>query len=155
MRDELKSYLERCKLDESEQTVKDLLESYNTSEDSEQLQVSETYSQGPEVGTRSSDDEVHSSSSTVEPRKLKPKSLNTDVAAKTTPVTEVNQRNPTTTPRNRDLWNKNAAANSTSETVKKSVKKPQKPNKQEPIQGKDKVIKHGKKQLSGKGQHNN
>ncbi|XP_038878685.1 uncharacterized protein LOC120070866 isoform X1 [Benincasa hispida] len=149
MRDELKSYIDRCNLDESEQTVNDLLESYNTAEDTERLQVSETISQGPEVGTRSSDDEVHSSSSSVEPRKFKPKSLNTDVT-KTTLGTEVNQRNPTTTPRNRGFWNKNAAPNSTSETAKKSVKKPYKPNKQEPIQGKEKAKKQGKKQLNEK-----
>lgn len=136
MRDELKAYMDRCNLNASEQAVKDLLESYNAAEETEQVQVSETFSQGPEVGTRSSDDEVHSSSSTVEPRNLKPKSLSTDV---------------TKTPRNRGLWNKNAAPNSTSETVKKPVKKPQKPNKQEPIQGKEKAKKQGKKQLSEKG----
>nr|XP_023530900.1 uncharacterized protein LOC111793302 [Cucurbita pepo subsp. pepo] len=135
MRDELKAYMDRCNLNASEQAVKDLLESYNAAEETEQVQVSETFSQGPEVGTRSSDDEVHSSSSTVEPRNLKPKSLSTDV---------------TKTPRNRGLWNKNAAPNSTSETVKKPVKKPQKPNKQEPIQGKEKAKKQGKKQLSEK-----
>lgn len=150
MRDELKSYINRCNLDESEQTVKDLLENYNSAQETEQLQVSESITQGPEVGTRSSDDEVHSSSSSVEPRKLKPKSLNADVA-KTTPVTEVNQRNLTTTPRNRGTWNKNAAPNSTSETTKKSLKKPHKPNKQEPIQGREKTKKQAKKQPSEKG----
>lgn len=151
MREELKSYIDRCNLDESEQTVKDLLESYNSAEETEQLQDSETFSQGPELGTRSSDEEVHSSSSTVEPRKLKPKSLNTDVTKTTTPVTGVKQRNLTTTPTNRGFWNKNAAPNSTSETAKRSVKKqPHKPNKQEPIQVKEKAKKHGKKQLSDK-----
>ncbi|KAG6587525.1 hypothetical protein SDJN03_16090, partial [Cucurbita argyrosperma subsp. sororia] len=140
MRDELKAYIDRCNLNASEQAVKDLLESYNAAEETEQVQVSETFSQGPEMGTRSSDDEVHSSSTTVEPRNLKPKSLGT----------EVNQRNLTTTPRNRGLWSKNAAPNSTSETVKKPVKKPQKPNKQEPIQGKEKAKKQVKKQLSEK-----
>ncbi|XP_022972787.1 uncharacterized protein LOC111471290 [Cucurbita maxima] len=135
MRDELKAYIDRCNLNASEQAVKDLLESYNAAEETEQVQVSETFSQGPEVGTRSSDDEVHSSSSTVEPRNLKPKSLSTDV---------------TKTPRNRGLWNKNAAPNSTSETAKKPVKKPQRPNKQEPIQGKEKSKKQVKKQLSEK-----
>lgn len=147
MRDELKNYINRCSLDENEQTVKILLESYNTAEDTEQLQVSETFSQGPDGGTRSSDDDVHSSSSTVEPRKLKPKSLNPNVA-KNTPVSEVNQRNLTKTPRNRGLWNKNAAPNSASETGKNSVKKPQKPNKQDLIQGKEKAKKNGKKLLS-------
>ncbi|XP_057445987.1 uncharacterized protein LOC130738034 isoform X2 [Lotus japonicus] len=78
MQEELKSYVSRHQLAELGESVKELLERYNISENIEQLQVSETISQVPEDGNRSSDDDVHSSSSTMEARKLKPKCLNID-----------------------------------------------------------------------------
>lgn len=79
MRDELRSYTSRHDLGELGESVKQLFEAYNISENSEQLQVSETCSQVPkEEGTQSSfEEDVHSSSSTVE-AELKPKSLNND-----------------------------------------------------------------------------
>lgn len=88
MQDELKSYVGRHQLAELGEAVKELLESYNIAENIEQSQVSESISQGPEEGTRSSDDEVHcGSSSTMDTAKLKPKCLNTDSPTQTTPVT--------------------------------------------------------------------
>nr|KYP46083.1 hypothetical protein KK1_032318 [Cajanus cajan] len=63
MQEGLKSYVRRHQLDGLGETVKALFEIYNISENMEQLQVSETISHVPEEGTRSSDDDVHSSSS--------------------------------------------------------------------------------------------
>ncbi|PRQ16122.1 hypothetical protein RchiOBHm_Chr7g0180761 [Rosa chinensis] len=86
LRDELKSYALRHKLGDADLAVplKELFESYGVVEN-EQLQVSETCSHVPEEGTRSSDEDAKSSSSTMGTRKLKPKSLNTD-AAQVSPV---------------------------------------------------------------------
>ncbi|TKY73414.1 hypothetical protein E2542_SST02166 [Spatholobus suberectus] len=53
MQEGLKSYVSRHKLDDLGETVKALFESYNISENMEQLQVSETISHVPEEGTRS------------------------------------------------------------------------------------------------------
>ncbi|XP_015883548.3 uncharacterized protein LOC107419307 [Ziziphus jujuba] len=151
MRDELKSYARRHNLSELGETVKELFERYNIVENIEQLQVSESCSQVPEEGTRSSDDEVRSSSSTVgtSTRKLKPKSLNTD-AAPISPVTEpakkdtAQKTNPAT--RNRgSLTKTNANSTLVSDTrARKSVKKPQNPSKQEPNKEKD-IKKKGRK----------
>lgn len=150
MRDELKSYARRHNLSELGETVKDLFERYNISETLEQLQVSETCSQVPEEGTRSSDDEVHSSSSTVGIRKLKPKSLNTD-SAKASPVAEsvkkeISSKNSPAPPRTRASLNKNSAnSRSVSDIGKPKIqKKPQKPTKQETNKEKDRT-KQGKK----------
>jgi hypothetical protein len=65
--------------------VKELRESYNIAEIIEQSQVSESISQMPEEGTRSSDDEVHFSSSTLATGNLTPKCLNTDSPQLSTP----------------------------------------------------------------------
>ncbi|PNX96910.1 hypothetical protein L195_g020127 [Trifolium pratense] len=79
LQDELKSYLRRHQpeLTELGEPVKELRESYNIAEIIEQSQVSESISQMPEEGTRSSDDEEHYSSSTTATGKLTPKCLNT------------------------------------------------------------------------------
>ncbi|KAG4932765.1 hypothetical protein JHK87_046767 [Glycine soja] len=79
MKDELKSYVQRHQLAELGE-VKELLQSYDIAENIEQPQVSESISQVPEEGTRSSDDEeVHcSSASTMETAKLKPEPLDTE-----------------------------------------------------------------------------
>ncbi|XP_043704684.1 uncharacterized protein LOC122654586 isoform X2 [Telopea speciosissima] len=76
MRDELKSYKCRHNLGELGEFVKELLGSYDIREDFEQLQVSGTCSQVPEEGTRSSDEDAHSSVSSTGARKPRPKSLN-------------------------------------------------------------------------------
>lgn len=149
MRDELKSYTQRHSLSELGEPVKELFERYNISENTEQLQVSETFSQVPDEGTRSSDDDVHSSSSTGGTRKLKPRSLNAD-AAQASPVTEsakkvTIQKNIRAT-RSRGSLNKNSTnSNPVPETGgRKSVKKPEKSCKLECNKEKDK-IKPGKK----------
>lgn len=128
--------------------MKDLFERYNIVENTEQLQVSESCSQVPDEGTRSSDDEVRSSSSTVGSRKLKPKTLNTDVQV--SPVTESTKKdtertNPVT--RNRGSVTKNNAnSRSVSEAgPPKSLKKPQNPRKQELDKEKSNVKKKGRK----------
>ncbi|GAU47780.1 hypothetical protein TSUD_193170 [Trifolium subterraneum] len=87
LQDELKSYLRRhqAELTELGEPVKELRESYNIAEIIEQSQVSESISQMPEEGTRSSDDEVHYSSSTMATGKLTPKCLNPDSPQLSTP----------------------------------------------------------------------
>ncbi|XP_044476508.1 uncharacterized protein LOC123204037 [Mangifera indica] len=155
MRDELKSYTRRHNLGELEESVKELFESYNISETSEQLQVSEIFSQVPEEGNRSSDDEVHSSSCTIGTRKLKPKSLNTD-DAKVSSVT-VSAKKEATTKKNpatrtkASLSRNSANARSIAETRNgKTHKKPRKPTKPETNKGKDSV-KQGKKSTEEEG----
>ncbi|CAN4088139.1 unnamed protein product [Withania somnifera] len=78
LRDELKSYVQRHSLADLGEPLKQLFESYNISQDFEQLQVSETCSHAPEDGTRSSEDEVHSSSSVAGSEKSEPEVLNKD-----------------------------------------------------------------------------
>ncbi|GAV76929.1 hypothetical protein CFOL_v3_20402 [Cephalotus follicularis] len=153
MRNELKSYARRHNLGELGEAVRELFESYKILENSDQLQVSETCSQVPEEGTRSSDDEVHSSISTMGTRRLKPKSLNTD-AAQVSSVTESAKEtppknNPAT--RNRASANKNSVnTKSVSETKVSSVHKiPQKPTKQESNKEKDKTKKQENKAATG------
>lgn len=154
MREELKSYARRHNLSELGETVKDLFERYNISETSEQLQVSETCSQVPEERTRSSDDEVHSSS-TVGIRKLKPKLLNTD-SGQVSPATEsvkkeISSKN-SPAPRTRASLNKNSANSRSVSDIgnPKIQKKPQKPTKQETNEEKDRT-KRGKKSVGVEG----
>lgn len=156
MREEIKSYARRHNLSELGETVKDLFERYNISETSEQLQVSETCSQVPEEGTRSSDDEVHSSS-TVGIRKLKPKSLNTD-SGQVSPATEsvkkeISSKN-SPAPRTRASLNKNSANSRSVSDIgnPKIQKKPQKPTKQETNEEKDRT-KRGKKSACVEGKY--
>ncbi|XVE54831.1 hypothetical protein DITRI_Ditri03aG0114100 [Diplodiscus trichospermus] len=146
MRDELKSYVRRHNLSENEETIKELLERYNVSEKSDQPQVSETCSQVPEEGTRSSDDEVHSVSSAVGSRKLKPKSLNTDAAQVSTVAESAKKgtlkNNPAT--RNRVLNKNSSNSRSGSDTGSRLLqKKTQKTTKPEPVKGKDKTKRQG------------
>lgn len=149
MRDELKSYVQRHNLAELGQPVKELLESYGISENSEQLQVSEICcSQAPEEGTRSSDDDVHSSSSVTRNRKLKPKSLDTTTnATQVSPVKESakNTRIDHQGRRTRGSWNRNFAdVKSGSVTAGRNTsKKSQKPIKQE--SNDDKIKKQGER----------
>uniref|UniRef100_A0A5B7BY11 Uncharacterized protein n=1 Tax=Davidia involucrata TaxID=16924 RepID=A0A5B7BY11_DAVIN len=158
MRDELKSYAQRHNLVELGESVKELFESYNILENLEQLQVlqvSETCSQVPDEGTRSSDDDVHSSSSITGTRKLKPKSLNTDTV-QPSPITEsakeTTQKNNSGT-RTRGSLNKNYAnSRSVSETAGRNTqKKSQKPSKQESNKEKEKIKKLGKKSAQEEG----
>lgn len=157
MRDELKSYARRHNIGELGEPVKDLFDLYNISEATEQLQVSETCSQVPEEGIRSSDEEVHSSSSTMGTRKLKPKSLNT-YAAQVSSVSESVKKEtaPKISPSNRTRASKNTAnAKPVSDVGNRKIeKKPQKPTKLE-ANKKDRNIKPGKKSASQEGKHTN
>ncbi|KAG8652483.1 uncharacterized protein LOC110616816 isoform X2 [Manihot esculenta] len=157
MTDELKSYVKRHddELAEIRECVNELFESYRIADNQEQLQVSESCSQVPEEGTRSSDDEVLSSSSAGN-WKLRPRSLNAD-AAPVSRVTEsakkeITQKN-TTTPRTRASQNKSTMnSRSVSGTaVQKLQKKPQRSSKQEATKEKDKIKKQGKKSAAEEG----
>ncbi|KAI9175122.1 hypothetical protein LWI28_027726 [Acer negundo] len=153
MRDEFKSYARRHNLGELGEPVKDLFDLYDISETLEQVQVSETCSQVPDEGTRSSDDEVRSSSSTMGTRKLKPKSLNTDTA-QVSQVTESvkKETSPKISSSNRTRASKNSAnAKPVSDAGNRKIeKKPQKPTKQETVK-KNRIIKPGKKSASEEG----
>ena len=154
MQDELKSYVSRYQLAEFGDAVKELFEVYNISESIEQLQVSETISQVPEEGTRSSDDDVQSSSSTMGIGKLKPKCLNID-SAQLSPVNEPTKKETTrkNDPGSRVRGNisKNSANSRPGLEIgsRKSVKKPEKLVKQEPNKEKGKIRKQGKKSDEG------
>ncbi|EEF52141.1 uncharacterized protein LOC8277381 [Ricinus communis] len=153
MRDELKSYVRRHELGEVLESVKELSESYNIADNQEQVQVSETCSQIPEEGTRSSDDEVHSSSSTMGTRKLRPRSLNADAPQVTdSSKKEVLQKNATAS-RIRATQSKNIAkSRSVSDSAgRKPQKKPQRPNKQEGSKEKDRMKKQGQKPATEEG----
>lgn len=128
MRDELKAYASRHNLAEFEEAVKQLFESYNVSEDFEKLQVSVTCSQVPEDGTRLSDDDVNSVSSTAANRKLKPKSLNVDVAraSKTTEPSKLASHT-----RGSLAKGLPTPKSATTKGVRKSQKNIQKPNKRD------------------------
>ena len=152
MRDELKSYVRRHNLGENGEAVKELLESYNVSENSDQPQVSETCSQVPEEGTRSSDDEVHSVSSAVGSRRLKPKSLNTDAARVSTVAASAKEATPKNNHgiRNRVL-NKKSSRSVLDTGSRKIQKKTQKTTKPEPVKGKDKTKRQGIKSANEEG----
>ncbi|KAF5734708.1 hypothetical protein HS088_TW15G00200 [Tripterygium wilfordii] len=150
MRDELKSYAQRHNLGEP---LKELLESYNIPDTPEQEQVSKTCSQVPEEEvTRSSEDEVHSSSSTVGTRKLKPRSLNTDAAQVPSVMVSANKdnaRRTTSAARDRRTLSKNTA-NSKSNT-EAGAQRSKKSKKQEPAKEKEKAKKQGKKSTTEEG----
>lgn len=147
MRDELKSYVRRHELSEVGEPVKELFESYNISDN--QVQVSETCSQMPEEATRSSDDEVQSSSCTLGTRKLRPRSLNADAASTASTEAAVKGTTQKNTPaiRTRSSLNKNTAnSRSFSDNgTRKLERKPQKPSKLDATKEKDKIKKQGKK----------
>ncbi|KAJ8771881.1 hypothetical protein K2173_027058 [Erythroxylum novogranatense] len=138
LRNELKSYVRRHELGEAG-GVMELFEGYNIADSQEQNQVSQTCSQVHEEVTRSSDDEVHSSSSVAGTRKLSPRSLNANAA------NETGQKHAIAT-RTRTSLNKTPNVKSISDNVvNKSQKKLQKPTKQETGKRKDKIKKPGKK----------
>lgn len=145
MRDELKAYALRHNLGDLGDLavpLKELYERYSVVEN-EQLQVSETCSHVPEEGTRSSDEDAKSSSSTMGTRKLKPKSLNTD-AAQVSPVKnkakkEIPQKSiPATRTRASVAKNSSASGPVSDSGVRRSTAyKSQKPIKQEAKNEKD------------------
>ncbi|GMI99992.1 hypothetical protein like AT5G62550 [Hibiscus trionum] len=143
MRDQLKLYVRRHNLDENEEAIKELFELYNVSENSDQPQVSETCSQVPEEGTRSSDDEVHKVSPSAGARRLKPKSLNTDVAQ----VSSVAKSGKEATPKHNAATRNNRSSNKTSSNPKPvsdtgsrmpQTKTQKTTTKPEPVKGKEK-----------------
>lgn len=135
--------------------VKQLFEGYSISQDFEQLQVSETCSHAPEDGTRSSADEVHSSSSVAGIEKLEQEDLNKDAIETcqvAEPTKEISSRKEIAN-KTRTSVNKAAATPKSTTEVSghaSNKKKFEKPIKQEPI--KDKVKRQGKKsaQVEGK-----
>lgn len=147
MRDELKSYARQHNLVELGEPVKALFESYNILENFEQLQVSETCSHVPEEGTRSSDDDVRSSSSITGMRKLKPKSLNADAGSGSgSPVKESAKENKSNAlTKVKGPANKNSAKSklASESGTRKTEKKSQKPSKNESNK-KHQVKKQGK-----------
>ncbi|EXB20717.1 hypothetical protein L484_007624 [Morus notabilis] len=159
VRDELTCYARRHNLSELGDPVKELFESYNiVVESTGQLQVSETCSQVPEEETRSSDDEIRSSSSTVGSRKLKPKASNSDAAkvsavtGSTTKKNTIQKVNPTSTRTRVSLTKNSANSRSLADTgANKSIKKPQKPIKQELKKERDLTKKKGKKSVDEEG----
>ncbi|XP_050379022.1 uncharacterized protein LOC126796279 isoform X2 [Argentina anserina] len=139
MRDELKAYALRHKIgDHAELAVplKELFESYGVVE-TEQVQVSETCSHVPDEGTRSSDEDAKSSSSTMGSRKLKPKSLNTDAAQVSPDKNKVKKEIPhksiPATRTRASVAKKSSTPGPVSDsgTRGSTAKKPQKPIKQE------------------------
>lgn len=153
MQDELKSYVRRHQLAELGEIVKELFESYNISENPEQSQISETISQVPEEGTRSSDDDVHSSSTIVSTGNLKPKCLNVDSTQLSPPAKEsikketVIKNNSGSRARgNGNKKNSSISRPALDASKSRSAKKSEKPSKQDSIKEKGKVIKkQGKK----------
>ncbi|XP_031405560.1 uncharacterized protein LOC116214296 isoform X2 [Punica granatum] len=149
MREELKSYVRKHSLPELKEAVKELFDIFNIVESVEQPQVSQTCSQVPEEGTRSSDDDVHSTSSTIGARKIKPKSLNNDVALASQvaaePDKETLKKNPAT--KVRESVNRNPASSRTvpDNGARKVQKKVQKPMKEGSNVEKEKTERQGKK----------
>ncbi|KAJ4973720.1 hypothetical protein NE237_006894 [Protea cynaroides] len=144
MRDELKSYKCRHNLDELGEFVKELFESYDIPEDSEQFQVSGTCSHVPEEGTRSSDEDVHSSVSSTGARKQRPKSSNPGnlQAAKVEDATKERTLKRTHVSKNRGSLNRNSA-NLSSVTDRDSAnaqkKKSQRPSRQASTKEEEKI----------------
>ncbi|MCD7455436.1 hypothetical protein HAX54_028123 [Datura stramonium] len=143
LRDELKSYVQRHSLVDLGEPVKQLFESYNISQDFEQLQVSETCSHAPEDGTPSSDDEVRTSSSVAGTEKSELEVLNKDDAIETCQVAEPTKE----TSSRKEIASKNRrnkiATTPKSTEVSGTIKKKQENPKQEPK--KSNVKKQGKK----------
>lgn len=154
MSDELKSYVRRHDLSELGESVKELFEIYKISENLELSEVSRTCSQVPAEPNQLSDDDVHSSSSSItDAEKLKPKSL--DINAEEIHQVKKPNKDDSVKKTTRSV-SKNAAnaasSKSGSEVRGRSIqKKPQKPTKQESAQDNDKVKKQGKKSARGEG----
>nr|GLL22237.1 uncharacterized protein LOC109191897 isoform X2 [Ipomoea trifida] len=141
MRDELKAYTQRHNLVELGEPLKQLFESYNILPDFEHLQVSETCSHVPEESTRSSDDEIHSTSSVADFEKVVPKpstkeTAETGQAKESTRNTTL--KSDTATKKNRSEKKVVAAG---SGTRGRTTQKKQ----QKPIKNNDKVKSQGKK----------
>ncbi|KAF7838430.1 muscle M-line assembly protein unc-89-like isoform X1 [Senna tora] len=146
MQDELKSYVQRHQLAELEEPVKELFERYNISENTEQLQVSESVSQVPEEEATtklSSDDDVQNSCSTMSTGNLKPKCLNIDsstLSPETEPTKKETSQKGNPKSKGRSSFSKNSVnSRSGSESgTRRSVKKPEKSSPLSPSLAEDK-----------------
>ncbi|KAE8684907.1 putative calmodulin binding protein [Hibiscus syriacus] len=148
MRDEFKSYIRRHNLGENEEAIQELLERYSVLENSDQPQVSETCSQVPDEGIRSSDDEIRKVSPSAGARRLKPKSLNTDVAQvsyvaksakEATPKNNAATRNRPLNKTNSNSWPSGTGCRKRQIGTLKTTTKP------ESVKGKEKTKKQGAK----------
>ncbi|KAK4795036.1 hypothetical protein SAY86_013030 [Trapa natans] len=142
LREELKRYAKRHGLLELKETLKELFNMYNIVEYAEKLQVSETCSHVPEEGTRSSDDGVGSSTSTTRARKIKPKSLNNDVAFSqlaTEQTTEILKKNAVTKLRKPAISSSASSRNIPDVRAMKMQNKGQKPTKEGSETEKEKI----------------
>ncbi|KAK4803652.1 hypothetical protein SAY86_003469 [Trapa natans] len=130
LRDELKRYAQRHSLPELKETLKEIFDMYNIVENDEQPQVSVTCTHVPEEGTRPSDDDVRSSTSTIGEKKIKPKSLNNDVAISqlaAEPTKEILKKNHVTKVRKPANSNCASSRNIPDDRTKNTEKKGQKP----------------------------
>lgn len=153
MCDELKAYVRRHNLPELGETVKELFERYNISENYEPSRGSAAGSQVSAEGNQLSDDDVHSSSSSItDAEKLKPKSLGEIGEAKK--ANDETTQNDDPVKKTRKATPKNAASSKSGSEVRgrSTQKKPQKPIKKESVQVKDKVKKQGKKSALEEGE---
>ncbi|KAL2539492.1 hypothetical protein Adt_00470 [Abeliophyllum distichum] len=157
VRDELKSYVSRYDVSELGESVKELFESYKISESFEQLQASDAASHVPEEGNQLSEDDVHSSTSSItDVEKLKPNPSDT-VADEIHGVQESNmetsQKNESVykikRPVNKDVTNTKSASEVRGRNS--TQKNPKKPTKQELVKDQDKVKKQRKKSATGEG----
>ncbi|PIA27926.1 hypothetical protein AQUCO_07400040v1 [Aquilegia coerulea] len=148
MRDELKSYAGRHSLVELGEPVMELLKSYNISENLEELQVSVTCSLVAEDGTRSSDEDIQSSSVTGS-GKLKPKSLNSE-SFQASSVSELakkcNKKIVPTNKSSRSSTNTNSATKPSSNDECDNIqKKPQRSSSRQEANKQKAKLKEGKK----------
>ncbi|XP_028788506.1 uncharacterized protein LOC114744498 [Neltuma alba] len=150
MQDELKSYVQRHQLAKQE-LVRELSESYNISENTKQLQqdVPESVSGVREEASGLSDEDLNNSS-TMSTGNMEPKCLNMDSSEpspKEEPIKKETCQKTNPKCRARGSFSENSA-NSRSgldRGSRRSVKKPEKPGKEEPNREKGKIRKQGKK----------
>ncbi|KAI9086498.1 hypothetical protein K1719_031582 [Acacia pycnantha] len=158
MQDELKSYVQRHRVTEQEELLKELFESYNISENKRQLQqqddVPESVSEVREEASGLSDEDLHNSSSAMSTgnNNMEPKCLimdSTKPSPKKEPIKKETCQKSNNNPRCRvkGSFSENSA-NSRSglnSVNRRSVKKPEKPGKEEPNREKVKIRKQAKK----------
>ncbi|KAI4326652.1 hypothetical protein MLD38_031942 [Melastoma candidum] len=145
MQEELRSYVKRHNLTHasSELMLEELFECYNISESFKQLQIDEPPSDVTDEAMRSSiDEDARSSSSVAMARKLKPKSLNSEVGS----GKEAIPKKPTSRVRESVQENQVKVARPGGVTgARKSQNKSAKLVKQEVVKGKEKPDRRGKK----------
>lgn len=158
MSDELKSYVRNHDLS-GLPFVKELFEGYKISESYDPSEASVTCSQVPADPSQLSEDDAHSSSSSItEAEKLKPKSL--DISSEIQQVKQSNEdviQKDGSVKKTRRSVSKNSASSKPAPEVRGRgmQRKPSKPIKQESAEDDDKVKKQGKKKPArGEGDSN-